>query len=159
MKDQRIGALAHLRGSQAHHLGMLLKNVHMALTAAIEERLSTQGIDITRPQALTLLVLAEHPGASNADLARLTSVSPQTMHQILLRLERDGLVTKKPHPYLGRVLTVDISKKGLDLVARGGAVAKEVLEGVTSDLSTAERDLLIRLLERCLASFAPQDRD
>ena len=59
----------------------------------------------------------------------------------------------KPHPYLGRVLTTEVSEKGLDLVARGSAIAQSVVEGATSGLSDQEQDKLISLLGRCLVSM------
>lgn len=153
MKKDLPKALKALKNSKAHRLAMLLKGLHMALTAGIEEQLRERGIEITRPQALALLMLADNPGASNADLARMAAVSPQTMHQILVRLEREGLVDRKPHPYLGRVLTTEVSEKGLDLVARGSAIAQSVVEGATSGLSDQEQDKLISLLGRCLVSM------
>lgn len=94
-RKHEIDTLHRLRDSLAYRMGLALKQLHVGLTAAIEERLRADGMDLTRPQAITLMLLAERPGVSNAELARLGGVSPQTMHQILLRLARDGLVT---HP-------------------------------------------------------------
>ena len=153
MRGHGIETLQALRRSRGYRLGLQLKTLHVGLTASIEERLRGDGMDLTRPQALMLL--AERPGASNAELARLAGVSPQTMHQILLRLDRDGLVTRAPHPARARVLSFRITARGLDRLTRGAALAQQVIEGAFDPLSPAEQEQLMALLERCLADVRP----
>ncbi len=143
-------ALQAFRQSRAYRLGWLLKQLHVAITSAFEEQLRAAGIELTRPQTITLMALAEHPGASNAELARVTSVSPQTMHQILQRLERDGLLARSPQPQRGRVRQVAISERGLALMARGMAQAQQAIEAALAGLDPAEQDQLIGLLQRCV---------
>ena len=124
-RKHEIDTLHRLRDSLAYRMGLALKQLHVGLTAAIEERLRADGMDLTRPQAITLMLLAERPGVSNAELARLGGVSPQTMHQILLRLARDGLVTRTPHPTRIRMLSFAITAEGLDRVTRGAATGAD----------------------------------
>ena len=57
---------------------------------------STHGLGIA--QFLVLSLLAETPGLANADLARRAFVTPQSMNEVLKRLESTGLVERrKPH--------------------------------------------------------------
>lgn len=148
-----IDTLHRLRDSLAYRTGLALKQLHVGLTAAIEERLRADGMDLTRPQALALMLLAERPGVSNAELARLGAVSPQTMHQILLRLARDGLVTRAPHPTRVRMLSFAITAEGLDRVTRGAALAQTVIESALERLQPAEQAQLVALLTRCVAGL------
>ena len=151
MDSTPTSALHRFQQSRAHRIGWLFKQMHKAVTTSIEEQLRAAGIELTRPQAMALKALAEHPGASNAELARMTSVSPQTMHQILQRLERDGLLVRRPHPQLGRVRMVEISEQGMALMARGLGLAQNAIEQVLGNLDEAEQEQLAALLQRCVS--------
>ncbi|WP_158238342.1 MarR family winged helix-turn-helix transcriptional regulator [Luteimonas rhizosphaerae] len=157
MPDRDTRALRAFRQSRAYRMGTRLKRLHVGLTGLIEEQARQAGMELTRPQAWTLMLLAERPGASNAELARLAGVSPQTMHQLLLRLGRDGLVTRKPHPTLGRVLSFEITADGLARVTRGVALAERVIDGALAPLQPDEQEQLIALLERCVAGMPGGD--
>ena len=153
MADNDTSPLQAFRNSPAYRTTALLKRLHMGLTVVMEETLRERGIELSRPQALVLMHLLEHPGTSNADLARMSAVSPQTMHQILLRLGRDGLVTRTPHPWLGRVMSFRITERGTELVMRGAEVAQGVIDGALGVLSPAEQEQLVELLQRCVATL------
>ena len=154
MRDPDTPGLRAFRQSRAYRVGSLLKRLHLGLTAVVEKRLHEAGLTLTRPQGLALLMLAEHPGASNAELARLLGVSPQTMHQVLVRLERDGLVTRGPHPHLKRVQAHAVTGQGMALMERGSVVAREAIEAAMAGLELAEQEALIGLLERSLAGLS-----
>jgi DNA-binding MarR family transcriptional regulator len=154
MADQQTPALHAFRRSRAYRVGTLLRRLHLGLTVAVERRLHEAALTLTRSQGLALLLLAEHPGASNAELARLLDVSPQTMHQTLLRLERDGLVTRGPHPRLKRVQAHEVTAHGMALMERGSAVARVAIEAAMDGLSVAEQETLLGLLERSLAGLS-----
>jgi DNA-binding MarR family transcriptional regulator len=153
MVDSDASPLRAFRNSPAYRATSLVKRLHLGLTLMIEERLREHGIELSRPQALVLMHLLEHPGASNAELARMSAVSPQTMHQILLRLGRDGLVTREPHPWLGRVMSFRITKRGHGLVMRGAEVAQDVIDGALGGLSKKEQAQLVAMLERCVSTL------
>lgn|SRR5690606_4558521 len=153
MADSDASPLQAFRNSPGYRTTSLLKRLHMGLTLVMEDSLREHGIELSRPQALVLMHLLEHPGASNAELARMSSVSPQTMHKILLRLERDGLVTRTPHPWLGRVMSFHVTDRGRELVMRGGQVAQGVIDSALGVLSPAEQGQLVELLGRCVATL------
>lgn len=149
MPRSRTDSLQVFRKSRAWQAGVLLKQLHLGLTAVVDERLQAAGLHLTRPQALALMLLVEHPGASNAEMARLGGVSPQTMHQTLARLERDGLATRRPHPRLKRVQAFEASARGADMVTRGSGVAQQAIEEVLRALRAGEQRDLVAMLERC----------
>lgn len=153
MARRKTQGLRAFRQSRPYRAGVLVKRLHHGLTAVVDARLQQAGLHLTRPQALALMLLVEHPGASNAGLARLNGVSPQTMHQTMLRLERDGLATRRPHARLKRVQLLDATPQGVALVTRGSAVARSAIEEVLQGLRVAEQEQLIDLLERCVAAL------
>ena len=151
MPGRKPHSLQAFRKSRAYRAGVLARRVHLGLSAVVDRRLQEEGLDMTRPQSLALMALVEHPGLSNAELARRNGVSPQTMHQILARLERDGLVTRSPHPDLKRVQALAATPAAVELVTRGSAAARAAIEKALGALTPAEQDQLIALLERCTA--------
>ena len=151
MPGRKTMSLRAFRKSRAYRTGVLARRLHLGLSAVVDRRLQEEGLDLTRPQALALMALVEHPGLSNAELARRNGVAPQTMHQILARLERDGLAVRSPHPRLKRVQALMATPAALELVTRGSGAACAAIEGALSALAPAEQDQLIALLERCVA--------
>src|SRR5262245_23842862 len=70
--------------------GYLLSTVRAAMRGRMDAALADKGL--TTPQYTALTTLEEDPGLSNADMARLCFVTPQTMVPIIEDLERAGLV-------------------------------------------------------------------
>lgn len=91
-------------------LGYLIKRAQQAVRNAIDAALSDLGL--TAAQYAVLYNLRRHPGASNAELARLSFVTPQTMVRIVAGLERAGLVSRTPSPGHRRVLQACLSSEG-----------------------------------------------
>ncbi|QCO67348.1 MarR family transcriptional regulator [Luteimonas yindakuii] len=154
MAKSGIDTLGKFRSSRAYRAGTLLKALHLGLTDHVETRLQAAGVQLTRPQALALMTLVEHPGISNADLARLNGIAPQTMHQIMGRLEREGLAARAPHPILRRVQAFEATARGLELVTRGSHVARAAIEDALQGLRAGEQEALIDLLQRCVDGLA-----
>jgi DNA-binding MarR family transcriptional regulator len=132
-------------------LGFLVKQVHHLMRLGIEERMRAARLDhMTHAHAVTLHSLIAAPGCSGAELARAAMVTPQTMNAILVTLEAQGLVERKPNPQHGRILATFITEKGRRHFERGVAAADGFLESMEAALSPTERRNLRRLLLRCL---------
>lgn len=106
-------------------------------------------LGVTTPQYAALSVLAEEPGLSNAALARRSFVTPQTMNQILVRLEAAGLVKRRPHPEHGRVLQAHLTEEGEKLRRECERRVDAIEERMVYELSEEERLRLLELLRRC----------
>ncbi|OGT59798.1 MAG: hypothetical protein A3E01_14655 [Gammaproteobacteria bacterium RIFCSPHIGHO2_12_FULL_63_22] len=131
------------------HLGYLLKQAHQLMRAAIENRARAAGLTMTFPHMAALFLLSETPGLSGAQLARWAMVSPQTMNQILTRLEADGLIVRERDPEHGRILRARVTDLGMERFQRGVAMADGLIEEAQSDMSEPERAELLRLLGKC----------
>ena len=142
-------------GGLGSRVGYELKRLQHDLRLYMDAEL--RELDVTTPQYAALSVLAEEPGISGAALARRSFVTPQTIHQIMLRLEAAGLVERRAHPEHGRVLQAYLTEEGNNL-RKECAIRVDALEGrMISGLSEAERLTLLELLQRCSAALKQED--
>ena len=97
------------RGAQGH-IAYLLRQAHASVRLAVDADLAAAGL--TTPQFLVLNLLDAYPGASGAELARIASLTPQTMNLIVRKLEGEGLVRRSEHETHGRVLNLAVTAAG-----------------------------------------------
>ena len=142
-------------GRLESRVGYELKRVQHDLRLGMDGELKELGV--TTPQYAVLSVLAEDPGLSNATLARRSFVTPQTMNQILVRLEAAGLVERRAHPEHGRVLQAYLTEEGERLRQECAELVDAVEERMVSGLSGDERSNLLILLRRCSAALRQGD--
>ncbi len=116
-------------------IGFALKVAQQALRTHMDSAL--QQIGLTTPQYAVLNFLQSEPGASNAELARRSFVTPQTMQGIVVALERSGFVVRAPHAKHGRVQTTELTKQGRDVLA----VATGIVAGAEARLHAASAPL------------------
>ena len=100
--------------------------------------------DLSVNQYTTLSVLDHRSGLSNAQLARRALVSPQSMNEVLLALERRGLVRRHAHPDHGRILQARLTAKGRRVLRACDSGVHGVESLMLSNLSEAEQAVLRR---------------
>jgi DNA-binding MarR family transcriptional regulator len=134
------------RGEQGY-LGYLLRQAAGAHRLRMERALAD--LDVTPPQFMVLTMLAAYPGHSNADLARVALLTPQTLSVIVANLERVGAVVRRPHAVHGRIQQLDLSASGRTLLAdcraRAHAVERELADGLSRSEQQAIRTWLVRI--------------
>ena len=118
----------------------------------MDEALRETGV--TTPQYEAMSVLAEEPGLSNARLARRSFVTPQTMNEILGRLEAAGLVERRGQPEHGRMLQTFLTREGEGLLAGCDRSVDAVEERMVSGLTEADRRALLESLRACAGALA-----
>jgi DNA-binding MarR family transcriptional regulator len=126
------------------HLGYLLRQANASFRLCMERSLADQGA--TLPQFLILTMIRAYPGLSNADLARLTMLTPQTVSVIVGNLKRSGAVVSAPHPVHGRVRELALSEAGEGLLDRCRERAAEVEARLTDGLPQHEEEVVRRWL-------------
>lgn len=142
------------RGPEGH-LGYLLRQASVALRTAMDRALADQGL--TSPQFAVLTMIVAYPGASGADLARLTFLTPQTINVIVGNLERDGAVEKTAHATHGRILPLSATAKGKTLLKRCRARVAEV-EAVLAGLLPKDDQPTVRRWLSGVAEKLADDR-
>lgn len=129
------------------YIGYLLRQAAGAYRNRVERALADLGV--TLPQFSVLTMLAAYPGHSNADLARLALLTPQTVSVIVANLEKAGSVSRQPHVVHGRIQHLDLTDRGRALLARARArvhaMEQELVRGLSVDDERAVRRWLVRI--------------
>jgi DNA-binding MarR family transcriptional regulator len=126
------------------------------VVARLDRALRREIDEVVRPHDLTLArytalsVIARRDGLSNAQLARRSYITPQSMSQVIGALERDGLIERQPDRSHRKILRATLTGKGRRVLAACDravdALEREMLEEVPS----GERDALIAYLTSCV---------
>lgn len=135
------------RGEEGH-LAYLLRQASAATRLRMERALADLGV--TPPQFAVLTMLAAYPGLSNADLARLALLTPQTVSVIVANLERAGALARRPHAVHGRIQHLDVTQAGAALLARCRERVTVLEESLATGLTAAEE----RTIRRWLVAMA-----
>ena len=102
---------------------------------------------LPRGQRSALLVIADTPGISGAELARRCLVTPQTMTTVLGNLTVKGLIERRTVPGQGRAMETTITAAGKRLLGRADKKIVEVEELLSGQLTKADQQSLRKLLE------------
>jgi len=132
-------------------IAFLLRQIQGATRRATEEALRDS--DLTVAQANVLTELAYGQPRSNAELARLYSVTPQSMVEVLASLERRGLISRSAKPDGGRAMPAELTKEGHSQLLSVHLAMRQVEQRLLGSLSTADISRLRSLLEACLAGI------
>jgi DNA-binding MarR family transcriptional regulator len=120
----------------------LIGRIDRVVRRNIDEVVRTHGLSVN--QYTTLSVLDGRSGLSNAQLARRALVSPQSMNEVLLALERRRLVRRRAHPDHGRILQTRLTPSGRRLLVACDAGVRAVEARMLTDLSAREQAALRR---------------
>ena len=123
-------------------IGRVERVLRRRITAAVEP------MGLTLPAYTALSVLRVHDGLSNAQLARRSFVTPQSMSEVLALLVERGYVRRRAEPGHGRVLRTELTKSGSRALERCDravdAVEAKLLGGFDAGEAAELRDALIR---------------
>src|SRR6516165_3838497 len=130
---------------------VLLRDVQAGTRQALEESIREAGLTVSQANVLTELAYGK--ARSNAELARIHSVTPQTMIEILASLERRGLISRVTKPDGGRAMPAELTREGQSSVLTVHRAMRSVEDRLLSTLSEQDVSRLRRLLEHCLAAL------
>lgn len=109
-------------------LAPLLADAWGAVERALTGNLSAiRGISYSEYRLLAALDQLGERGASRADLARLTGVTPSAVTRALRPLEKLGMVTTSKSPRDARLAIARLTPAGLEVVADASAVVSDVM--------------------------------
>jgi DNA-binding MarR family transcriptional regulator len=116
-----------------YFVGLALKRAQHELRLAINAELAA--LDTNISQLNVLFFIRRHPGVSSADLARLSFLTPQTLGQQLIQMQKRGLVKREPGQ--GRKIRHSLTKAAEKLLDAGSQKVREVDTRVLSDFDDA----------------------
>lgn len=130
------------RRGEDGYLGYLLRQAAAAHRLRLDRALADLGV--TPPQFAVLTMVKAYPGQSNADIARIALLTPQTTNVIIANLERAGHVERRPHEVHGRILRIDPTPSGQALLdacrSRVQAAEAEIARGFgAADIEVVRR--------------------
>lgn len=133
------------RGEQGH-LGYLLRQASVALRARMDRALGDLGV--TPPQFAVMTMLDAYPSLSNADLARLSLLTPQTVSVIVGNLKKTGAIESRAHRVHGRIQELFLTPAGRALLGRCKSRVAKVELAMIEGLPKAEEEIIRRWLAR-----------
>lgn len=125
---------------QENAVGYLVKRVQLALRATLDSALASQGL--TTAQYAVLYHLAHSPGASNAQLARLSFLTPQTMIRLVRSLERKQFLVRRPSPRDPHVLEASLTSSGTRVLRTAQRQVDAIHKRMLGNLSGSEAEQL-----------------
>ena len=126
--------------------GFLIRRLHQIHVALFAEECAA--FSITPVQYSLLSLLATQPGVDQATLAVAVGVDRATTANVVARLEKRGLLHRRPGPTDKRVKLVEPTAAGLRLLARIDPHARRAHERTLQALPARDRIQFARLLRR-----------
>jgi DNA-binding MarR family transcriptional regulator len=129
-----------------------IARLHQQVFAAVSERAARHGL--TALQFTTLSVLNRHGvPLSNSQLARRSFMTAQSMHEVIHRLEQDGLIARKPHPNHGRKLPATLTSKGRRVLVACEEAVAEFEETMLKGLTKTDRSTFLGMLKSAVQNL------
>ncbi|WP_430460062.1 MarR family winged helix-turn-helix transcriptional regulator [Thalassolituus sp. LLYu03] len=133
-----------------------IKLIAQELARMAEADLRPLGVGLASLPVLT--ALSQGNTDTQAELARLLGVEQSSMAQTLVRLERDGLITRSPDPAHGRRQLIALTPLARNILPSSKEVLARGNDMALSDFSAEERELVLKLLVRMLANLTGSDK-
>jgi DNA-binding MarR family transcriptional regulator len=124
----------------------LVKRAETACRIGFEARLPALGVTLS--QYTTLSLLAAQKDCSSAELARRAGVSPQFMSEVIAALEAKSLIVRSENPEWRRVLHIDLTRAGREVLDQCNRMADELESQLLAGLSGEEVVVLRKALDQ-----------
>lgn len=143
--------LNSMKFDKARSAGFLAN--HMARLFAKGLQQSIRPLGLAPAQFMTLLELWGEDGLTQRQLVERLDVEQATMANTLTRMERDGLIERRPHPGDGRSHSIHLTPKAIALRQPATDAARGVNAVALGGLSEAERLAFLDLTLRVVGSL------
>ena len=100
-----------------------------------------------------LHALQDGSALSQKELALRARVEQPTMAEMLARMERDGVVQREPNPDDGRGTLTSLTRSARLRLPKGKAELVQGEHEAMTGFSTAEKELLLSLLQRVVSNL------
>lgn len=143
-----------MTGPRDEPLGILFSDVARIFWRRLEETYARSGHDLRAAELRVLMTVVERPGERQTRLAEALFIEPMTLVGHLDRLERRGLVERRPDPADRRAKNVWPTAAAAPALDELRALTAHVRAAQTARLDAAEVPVLRDLLQRVRAGLA-----
>ncbi len=153
--EARRNWVAHAWGSpDAMTAATSITRAHQILLRRIDEALAPLGLTFSRFEALALLHFSRRGSMPLGKVGERLQVHPASVTNTVDRLERDGLVERRPHPHDGRTRLASITEAGHALVVEAAQALAAIDFGLGGDsVDFVAIDAVLRPVRRNAGDF------
>ncbi len=112
---------------------------------------SLKQYNMDQPSWRVLMLLGDKNPSTVGDLSRRSVTKFSTITRILIRMENDGLIDRKPFPDDNRVIEVFITNKGKDILQELKVLASKIyqkaFDGISDQDAINFTNILIKMRE------------
>lgn len=137
----------------------LISRASLVATAVLRKALADAGAGSVRPAYLgALMTLWEEDGLNAAELGRRSGLEPSTMTGLLDRMERDGLLERRPDPDDRRAQRIHLTPEGARCRKPVLGVVQDTLDRASQEFTERELAQTKDVLRRFLAVMQKERR-
>lgn len=130
------------------HAGYLCKTMSRLMASLLQDRLKTLGI---APAQFAVMLAIDQTGSPlQKDIVEALDQEQATVANTLARMERDGLVVRRPYEKDARVQKVSLTPRAEEIWAEALEKATEINELALSGLTSEERETFIVLMQKVI---------
>jgi MarR family transcriptional regulator for hemolysin len=134
-------------------IGYLTNWAGRLLVRELERHLAPIGLS---PAHMPVLLALEHGEAPQKQIAERAGVKQETMTATLNRMERDGLVSRRPNPDDGRSMLVSLTPEARGKLPQVEDAAKAINALVLEQLTPEERRQFIATMRKVIGVLEAQ---
>ncbi len=126
---------------------------HMARLFAQRLHEQTKPLGIAPAQFVVLLELWSEDGLTQRELVDRLAVEQATMANTLTRMERDGLITREPHPTDKRASVTRLTDKARALAGEATKAAQRVNDRALQDVDREEFEVFLKTARKVIGAL------
>lgn len=144
-----------MRFSRNDSATYLAAQLAKTFSKALNKRAAALGF--SQGQFPILLELWNEDGLTQRQLLDRVDVEQATLANTLARMERDGLIVRKPHPRDRRAQVIELTERARELELQAISASRATDETVLAGLLRFERQLLLEYMGRAIEAGKVSD--
>ena len=134
-------------------LGFMTITVNRLMSACLRRKMREDGIDLTAEQWGILVLLWNHAGSTQEELAHVGCVDKSSMSRVLSLMEAKGLIIRRTDPADARVTLLSLTPAGKRVREEVREFLAGLFAGMLGHVAPAQREALLAsldMLRRCM---------
>ncbi|BDA83573.1 transcriptional regulator [Aureimonas sp. SA4125] len=138
-------------------LNFVFADISRLFRQKIERLIGDKNLQLSQGEIRTLAAITATGPQRQCDLAATLGVEPMTISAALDRLERRGLIARRPHPVDRRVKVIAETDAARDLLKEVAPLTQMVIDQATRDLCECELQRTEVILKKIRANLESTD--